>query len=339
MAHVRFVTSIFARQAGLLHDNGGFVSALYQMAEAASLRLSPRPVLDRVNAAARLALRLPPAHDRSRPPGACDAMHSVRAWSLRAQSPFLWMPDVQGVSYAQNMLIFALDSEHSDQNAILAFLHRLKIWDSWRPNLGKSRMMFRNLTMSMITSRDLLHAAWPDLDVDAPRSLFANLSADSLPFGQINVLGFDFGFLRNMIWAFRRRGECSRAIATFGFFIDKINESIAGRTAKSAPRRPLFYILESMAAVLLSGGSIQYELRVFPPALVEFLTRWTHVLARGVEPDSDRLGLEGLDPDVCARVFASTAALHAHVRSDVLFDVMIGSMRALLVVRCTHRWW
>jgi hypothetical protein len=334
MEYVRLATSLFARHAHMFNRNGGFISALYQMAEAESLRLTPRSVLDRVNETARLALKLPhrglPFHRGTR-----DAIQSVGAWSIHVQSPLLWTADVKSISYAQNMSN-GLSPVHSDQNSILAFLHRLKIWESVRSNLHKpSRILFRGILMSIISHRDLLSVVWNDLDVDSPHSIFADLTLVSHTLGPVNILGVDYGFLRTMMWAYRRRGETSRAMSLFAYFIDKINETVTCRISRVAQRRPLFSALETIAQVLLSGGPSPFHLRVIPRALVELMTRWVHVLEHGAEPVSNRVELEGLDMSLCNRIFASTALLHAHVKSDVLFDFLINSLRSTMVVRCT----
>jgi hypothetical protein len=280
-----------------------------------------------------LALKLP-HHGLPFHPGTRDATQSVGAWSIHVQSPLMWTADVKSISYAQNMFN-ALDAVHSDQNSILAFLHRLKVWETVRSNLNKmSRVLFRGILMSTISHRDLF-VLWNDLDVDSPHSIFADLTLASHSLGQVDVLGVDYGFLRNMIRAHRRRGETSRAMSLFALFLDKINETNTSRISKFAQRRPLFSAMEIIAQVLLSGGLSPFNVRVIPRALVEFLTRWVYVLEHGAEPVSSRVGLEGLDMSLCNRIFASTALLHTHVKSDVLFDFLINSLRTTMLVRCT----
>ena len=311
-----------ASSESLVNNNRGVVSAMYQLAEAASLRLTPQHVLDRFTETVQLALKLP-RRSRSFRSGTRDSITSVATWSVRSHCPLLWSAGTKSGSYAFNMLC-ALDAAYSDQNSILACVHRLQMRQSIRSDRDHLRLFGRSVLLRASANRDLLHAAQNDIDLDSPSSILS--SPTSKTKRKTSIYDLDFVDFCDTLMVLRCRGETSRAIALFGVVLDTLTKLLPS-VSTDWEFRLILNGLKTTSHVLLVGGPSSYQLRSFPPALVGFLTQWVHVLEHGGEPVSNHTELEGLDHELCDRIFASTAVLHAQVKSHVGFDLIINSMR------------
>jgi hypothetical protein len=322
VGYLRSVTARVAQQAHI-SNNGGFISAIYQMSEAASLRLTPQPVRDALIESARSALNLPRLEFG---PGARDSIESAGVWSIHVQSPLARSSDAEREFYFQNML-HALDSVHSDKNAILACLHRFRMWESSRVSRSESRKICRNVLLGMIIRRNMLNSAWSCMEVESPHSMFtvptstSDLFADQDPKNTLANL---------MISAFRFRGEHSRAIALFSVLVDKLSSKILSRRQQeSESSRPLFEDIRIASIFLLSGGLAPFELRTIPRALIEFMTQWVNVVEHGDDSIiSDQVALSGIDIDVHNRALASAAVLHANSKSNAFLQGLINDLRS-----------
>ncbi len=334
VGYLQSITSRVAQQVSF-SNNGGFISAMYQISEAASLRLTPQPVRDALIESARAALNLPRLEFG---PGARDSIESVGVWSINVLSSFAGQSDAVRELYFHNML-YAFEAMHSDKNAILACLHRFRMWASFHVGTSEARKICRNILLRMIIRRNLLNSAWGCMDVESPDSMFSvpALRSDIRAHASsIRKSGSDIGMANLLISAFRFRGEYSRAIALFSVLVDKLSNNISLyhlEQESDSNSRTCFFDIQIAAIALLSGGSPRFALRTIPRVVIEFMTRWANVVEHGAESVLDQVALSGIDVDVYDRALASAAILHVNAKSNVFLHELINNLRSKFQVQ------